>query len=360
MEVDLGRIGHNARTLVDRLSGRGISVTGVTKAVLGAPEVARVLVDAGVGSIGDSRIENLESMRLAGVEARMVLIRSPMISQATRVVAAADRSFNTETDVLASLSDAAVALGTTHEVVLMVELGDLREGILPGDLDAAVETALHLPGIRLVGLGANLACRSGVVPDASKMAELSALTSHVEQAFGIDLPVVSGGNSANLDASLGTDEIGRVNDLRLGESILLGREPLHRRAIPGLHTDAFTFVAEVIESKRKPTVPWGEIAQSAFGEVSRAPDRGCIMQSILGIGRQDVDPDGLSPPPGIDILSASSDHLVIATPELLPIGSTVAFAPNYSALLRAMTSPFVTTVWKLTDERVSRPAAASF
>jgi ornithine racemase len=346
LEVDLTKIGHNARTLVNRLAGRGIGVTGVTKAMLGAPELARVLVDAGVRSIGDARIDNLETMRRAGIDARMVLIRSPMISQAARVVATADASLNTEPDVLASLSEAALAIGMTHEVVLMVELGDLREGILPNDLDAVVAGLLRLRGLRFVGLGTNLACRSGVVPDVTKMAELSALTRHVEQVFGIDLQVVSGGNSANLDGALGTDEVGRVNDLRLGESILLGREPLHRRAIPGLYADAITVLAEVIESKRKPSVPWGTIAQGAFGEVDTVADRGLIMQSILAIGRQDVDPDGLDPPPDTDILSASSDHLVIGTPELLPIGSTVAFAPNYSSLLRAMTSPFVMTVWR--------------
>ena len=359
LEVDLGKIGHNARTLAGRLSGRGIGVTGVIKAMLGAPEVARTLIDAGVTSIGDARIENLESLRRAGIDARMVLIRSPMISQAARVVATAEASFNTEPDVLTALSEAADALGTVHEVILMVELGDLREGIMPDDLDDVVDMVLRLSGLRLVGLGTNLACRSGVVPDATKMAELSALTAHVEQSFGIDLPVVSGGNSGNLDGALGTDELGRINDLRLGESILLGREPLHRRSIPGLYDDAITIVAEVIESKLKPTVPWGEIAQGAFGEVDTAADRGMIVQSILAIGRQDVDPDGLTPPPDTEILSASSDHLVIATPELRPIGSSVAFAPNYSALLRAMTSPFVTPVWRLPGDRSTVPSGDS-
>lgn len=346
LEVDLDRIGHNARTLVDLLAGRGIGVTGVTKALLGAPEVAQVLVDAGVARLGDARVDNLESMRRAGIAAPMVLIRSPMISQAARVVAAADRSFNTEPDVLEALSDAAETRGTTHEVVLMVELGDLREGILPGDLAAVVNAVLYLPGLRLVGLGTNLACRSGVVPDAPKMAELSTLTTRTEEAFGIDLPVVSGGNSANLAGTLDNAEPGRINDLRLGESILLGREPLHRHTIPGLYDDTMAIAAEVIESKRKPSVPWGDLAQGAFGDVDTPTDRGVIMQSILAIGRQDVDPDGLCPPPGVEILSTSSDHLVIATTRPLAIGSTVTFRPDYSALLRAATSPFVRTVWQ--------------
>jgi predicted amino acid racemase len=59
LEIDLGKIYHNACTLVERLASRGISVTGVTKATLGSPEIAATLLQAGVGALGDSRIENL-------------------------------------------------------------------------------------------------------------------------------------------------------------------------------------------------------------------------------------------------------------------------------------------------------------
>ena len=120
---------------------------------------------------------------------------------------------------------------------------------------------------------------------------------------------VSGGNSANIDWALGTRDVGRINDLRLGESILLGREPLRRRPIAGLHTDAITLVAEVIESKVKPSRPWGRIAQAAFGEQPLAVDRGDVSQAILAVGHQDVDPAGLEPPDGIEILVPSRANL---------------------------------------------------
>jgi predicted amino acid racemase len=131
----------------------------------------------------------------------------------------------------------------------------------------------------------------------------------------------------------------------LGESILLGRETLHRQPIDGLHTDAITLIAEVIESKLKPSQPWGEIAQTAFGEKPPATDRGDISQTILAIGRQDTDPDGLLPPPGIEILGASSDHLIVDSGCHSPsVGAEITFQLNYSALVRAMTSPFVAKV----------------
>ena len=345
LEIDLNKIYHNARTLVDRLADRGISVTGVTKATLGSPEIASALIRAGVTALGDSRIENIEAMRRAHVPASMTLIRSPMISQAERVVTHADVSLNTELDVISRLSFAAKEARRTHGVVLMVELGDLREGIMPGDLENTVRETLRFPNIVLRGIGTNLACRSGVSPDAKNMAELSALADSIDATFGSTLSIVSGGNSGNLTWALSGEDTGRINDLRLGEAILLGRETLHRQPIDGLHTDAITLIAEVVESKTKPSLPWGEIAQTAFGEQPPSIDRGLIWQTILAIGRQDTDPCGLHAPPGITILGASSDHLIVDSGGgCLCIGAEMTFQLNYSALVRAMTSPFVAKV----------------
>ena len=358
LEIDLDKIRHNARTLVARLAGRGISVTGVTKATLGSPAVAGALLSAGVRVLGDSRIENIEALRRARVPASMTLLRAPMLSQATRVVAHADVSFNTEIDVIRALSSAAHATGRLHGVVLMVELGDLREGIMPGDLEHAARDTLGLPNIALRGIGANLACRSGVSPDDRNMSELSALADSLDATLGRRVGIVSGGNSANLDWALGTADTGRINNLRLGESILLGREPLRRRPIDGLHRDAITLVAEVIESSVKPSRPWGTIAETAFGALPPSADRGDVSQVIFALGRQDTDPEGLHAPPGIAILGASSDHLVADSGHgRLSVGAETRFQLDYSALLRAMTSPFVAKVVRPGARRAARPTS---
>jgi predicted amino acid racemase len=346
LEVRLDLLAHNATTLVSRLAQRNIRVTGVTKATLGSPEVARTLLGAGVAGLGESRIENVERLRAAGITAPITLLRSPSPSQVARVVAAADVSCNTEVDVLVDLGAAAVALGRTHGVLLMVELGDLREGILPVDTPDVLRRALSIPGIDVRGLGTNLACQQGIAPDASKMAELTELVRALEDDFGIHLPVVSGGNSANLDwLSAPFSDVGRINDLRLGESILLGREPLQRTAIAGLHLDAFTLVGEVIEAKAKPSVGWGNVAQTAFGEPGPGVDRGTTVRVLVALGRQDVDPDGLTPPRGFEVLGAGSDHLVLdAGQSTVTVGTELRFGLDYSALLRAATSPSVAFV----------------
>ncbi|MFV2064583.1 MAG: alanine/ornithine racemase family PLP-dependent enzyme [Chloroflexota bacterium] len=358
--MDLDKVHHNARSLVDALAERGISVTGVTKATLGSAEIARAWLRAGVTALGDSRIENIETLRGADVRAPFTLIRSPMPSQVDRVVMQSDVSLNTEIDVIRRLSAAATDAGRTHGVILMVELGDLREGIMAADLDDIVRETLSLPSLTLEGIGTNLACRSGVSPDAANMGELSALADSIEQTFGLTLRTVSGGNSANLDWALSGADTGRINELRLGESLLLGREPLHRRPIEGLHGDAFTLVTEVIESKRKPSQPWGVIAQAAFGQPSASPGGGEMQQAILAIGEQDTDPAGLGAPPGIEIVAASSDHLVVdcGQERLLP-GDGVRFQLNYSALVRAMTSPFVAKVMQVAEPRIPTRTTSS-
>ncbi len=358
LEIDLDKIYHNAHELLTRLAERGISVTGVTKAALGSVEIANTLLQAGLTSLGDSRIENIKAMRLAGEgaltkDAAMLLIRSPMLSQIAQVVRYADMSCNTEIDVIKKLSAEAHKQGRTHQILLMVELGDLREGIMPEDLIDTVREVLGLPNIWLKGIGTNLACRSGVSPDATNMAKLSELADLIEATFDVTLDVVSGGNSANIQWALNDTQADtlRINNLRLGEAILLGCEPLQRQPIDGLHSNAITLVAEVIESKRKPSQPTGDIAQSAFGEAlspndPALTDRGMVKQAILAIGIQDIDPSGLQAPAGIEILGASSDHLVIEPVKNdLLVGEEVTFQLNYSALVRAMTSPFVAKVF---------------
>lgn len=346
LEIDLAKISSNARILVERLGKRGIAVTGVTKATLGCPTIAAALLNAGVSGIGDSRIENVERMRAAlGNGPAISLIRSPMLSQTERVVCSANVSFNTELAVVRQLSVAAKLANRTHAVVLMVELGDLREGFMPDRLMDAVDEILRMPNIVLRGIGTNLACLSGTVPDASKMAALSCLARTIEQTFNLTLDIVSGGNSANMDWAFEAKEHGRINDLRLGEAILFGREALNRNPIDDMHCDAFRLVAEIIEAKVKPTQPWGEIAQNAFGEKVRIADRGELSRAILAVGRQDIDSAGLEPPAGMAILGASSDHLVLDTGDkCLAVGEEVVFGINYSAVLSAMTSPFVEKV----------------
>jgi len=345
LETDLDAVESNTRTLVGLLGPRGIRVTGVTKAALGSPGVAAAMLRGGAHGLGDSRVENLGRLAAAGLDAPRTLIRSPMLSQVEAVVGCATTSLNSERVVLEALSAAASRRGLPHSVVLMVELGDLREGVLAADLVALARVAATLPCLVLAGIGANLACQSGVVPDQANMDELSRLVAEVESATDATLPMVSGGNSASLGWALRTDDVGRVDDLRLGESILLGLDPLTRQPIAGLRTDAVSLVAELIEVQAKPAVPWGLRAQSAFGTPRGRPGTGVVRQGILAVGHHDVDAAGLRAPPGVSMLGMSSDHLVVDLGDHgAVVGDELAFGLGYAGLLRAVTSPFVAVV----------------
>jgi predicted amino acid racemase len=342
IEINLGKISHNAHRLKELYAAKGIGLFGVTKAVCGNPAVADVLVSAGIDTLADSRVQNIVRMRQAGINAEFVLLRAPGPSQAESVVTEADISLNTESAVVERLSAIATEKNSIHKIILMVELGDLREGLMPADLLPAVERLQANKGVILAGIGTNLACFGGVKPDQENIERLSSLAGEIEDRFGINLEYVSGGNSANYDWFKSTEDVGRVNNLRLGESIYLGRETLCRRPIPGLYTDAFKLIAEVIEAKVKPSKPYGEIGQDAFGNVPEFHDGGPMKRALLGIGLQDVVVSGLTPRLDIDIIGASSDHIIVdAREEDLEVGDEVEFELNYTALLSAMTSPYV-------------------
>ncbi len=127
-----------------------------------------------------------------------------------------------------------------------------------------------------------------------------------------------------------------------GEAMLLGCDTLSGEQILDLHTDAFTLVAEVIELKTKPSRPDGEIVRDAFGHVPVFEDKGNMERAILALGRQDVDVSAIKPRIKADVLGASGDHLVLDVSGLgLEVGAEIRFDVAYSALLRAMTSPYV-------------------
>ncbi len=319
---------------------------GVSKAVLGEPAVAEAMIRGGVRFIADSRIENIQRMKKAGISARLVLLRTAL-SQAELVVESADISLNTEIETLQMLSYYAKAHNRVHRVIIMVELGDLREGVMPCDLIQFIQKARSFPYIKIIGIGCNLACYGGVKPDSKNMRMLSELVEIVENEFDIILEVVSGGNSANYEWAKSNHATGNINNLRIGESILLGCETVNRQPIPGLHTRAFQLVAEVIESKQKPSLPFGAACQDAFGTVpnfqaSKFRDRGVRQRAIIALGRQDVLTSGLTPDDRLEILGSSSDHTILDSQNhRLQIGDEVNFSLDYGGLLSAMTSPFI-------------------
>lgn len=351
--IDLEKISHNIRTLKKFYETKGVHIMGVTKVVCGDPRIANVLIKNGLNYLADSRITNIKRMWCDGIDTKFLLLRT-LLSEVDSVVKYADISLNSELSIIRALSKVAKKNDTTHKIILMIELGDLREGVMPIHLNEIVRSTLRLEGIELVGIGTNLACFGGVRPDKRKMIQLSSIANDLEKRFQISLPIISGGNSANYNWFESTDDVGRINNLRIGESIFLGCETLEKVPIPDLFTDAFTLHAEVIESGVKPSVPNGETGLDAFGNEPSFEDLGDIQRAILGVGKQDVRTEGLTPPSGMTTLGANSDHLILNTNKIkLKVGDTVALGLNYASLLSVMNSSTVAKQYVQTTN--SRP-----
>ena len=342
--IDVDKIEHNTRTIVALCKRNGIEVTGVTKVTCGHPQVAKAMLRGGVNGIADSRLENIHRLIKAGIDAKRMLLRLPALSIAAEVVESVAVSLNSELAVLEALSTAAQRLGRQHDVVLSVDLGDLREGIWPDDLVPFFTEALRLPGIHIKGLGTNLACFAGVVPDQENMNRLVGLVAEVERCCNIRLEWISAVNSSGLELIAAGGMPARVNHARIGEAILLGRETTQRKPWPDTYQDAFVLHAEVLELKKKPSLPLGNRSEDAFGQRPAFEQRGEILRALLNVGREDIDVDGITPQdPDVVILGASSGYLVVDVTDAgnIQVGDTLSFSLNYAALLAAMTSAYV-------------------
>lgn len=343
IDIDILKIAHNVKQLKKIYTSKGINIIGVTKVIGGNPLIASILVKNGITILADSRIINIKKMKEAGILAQYLLLRTPSLSQVKEVIDNVDISLNSELVVLKKLSKYALKKHIKHKVILMIELGDLREGVMPSEVDHTVREILKLKGLCLIGIGANLACLNGISPSLDKMNELSSIAIHIERKFKVLLHIISGGNSANYQWFKSSKNIGRINNLRIGESIFLGRETLSRNPISGLFTDIFTLITEVIESKLKPSMPYGEIYQNVSGIIPAIRDRGFIKRAILNIGLQDTIISGIIPKQDIIIIGASSDHIIVDNTKTdLKVGDTVEFTLNYEALLRTINSPYIT------------------
>lgn len=337
IRIDSTKIIENYLTLKANFKKKNMSITPVVKVLAGDTTLVKLLAKNGAETIGDSRIENIRKFKEARIPAQFVLLRLPAKSEIHEIVTFADYSLNSSVEIIAMLNDEAEKQSKHHGILLMIEMGDLREGVSPEKALEIAEKMSTMNNVYLKGIGANFACFGGVAPTDEKMKLLSGIANTIPH-----IDWVSGGNSANINWVRHAKDTYTINHLRLGESILLGRETLLREPIPELHLDAFVLEAEVIEFEKKDSKPDGTIVQDAFGNTPNFKDEGLMYRAILNIGRQDIDPEGIEPlDNSIKVLGASSDHLIVKSDSVLHLGDTLKFIPNYSALLRIMTSPYV-------------------
>lgn len=345
LEIDLAALRQNFTAAAALCRAVGIQVAGVVKGCNALPEIARAYRESGASELASSRIEQIMQLRQAGIEGPYLLLRIPMPSECDEVVRWCDTSLNSEITVLRALEEACVRQGKTHRVIMMADLGDLREGFWDKDemVAACVQVEREMPHLHLAGVGVNLGCYGAIQPTPEKLGELVAIAERVESQIGRKLEVISGGATSSFTLVHWGTMPPRINHLRIGEAVLLAKD-LHDSW--GIHDmDYFSrstmrIRAQVLEVKKKPTYPQGTIVIDAFGHKPTFVDRGIRRRALVSLGRADVgNLEELIPlDAGVTVLGGASDHCILDVEDCaqdVQVGDVLSFAINYGHMLCA-------------------------
>jgi len=347
IEIYLNKLEYNAKKVVELCRLRDIEVAAVTKGFCACPQIAEAILKAGVKMLADSRMDNLKKLHTFPVP--KMLLRIPMKSELDDVVAHADIVLISEIETARELGRKALDKNKWQKVIIMVDLGDLREGFWLGDVIEAAGEIINIRGIELVGIGTNLSCYGGVIPTKENLDKLVSFAEEIEERYDVVLDIISGGNTSSIYLVFNDEIPDKINNLRIGESILVGRDTVSGRKLEGFYNDTFVLKAEVVEVKEKPSIPIGETGLDAFGKVPVFEDKGIRRRAIIAVGRQDVDPENLIPEDDdIVVVGGSSDHIILDISECekdYRVGDIIVFNLTYGGMLRLMTSPYVKKVF---------------
>ena len=351
LEIDLDKLKDNLAALTERCQSASVEIAGVVKGFTALPEAAGVYTECGVRSLASSRLSQLRALRGAGVACERVLIRIPMLSELPEVAEVADMSLQSEVETLRALNTACAEQGRVHKVLLMLDLGDLREGFWSREelIDAALEVEYRLDWLELAGIGTNLGCYGSIAATPEKMRELVSAAEVVERAIGRRLRYISGGASTSVHMLLDGTMPERINHLRIGEFALFGG--IYGCYPDFMHRDVFTLHMEVVECKSKPSYPVGEQTVDAFGRTREYTDRGIRLRALCAAGRVDYgDPFDLTPRrSGVEVLGASSDHTILDVEEAHPtvcVGDVLDFDVSYGSAVYLTNTPEVHIVYR--------------
>ena len=343
--IDRDKLRNNCTQIVKHCEARGIAVAGVIKGAGGLPEIARLYRSCGAAQLATSRLEQMELWRREGIPGPYMLLRVPGLSELPEVARLADYSLQSDATTLDALNSVCAEQGVTHRVIVMADLGDLREGFW--DKTEMVEVCCHveqgLDHLHLAGVGVNLGCYGAVKPTPENMEQLVDIARAVEARIGRRLEIVSGGATSSYTlVHWGTMPQG-INHLRIGETALLAKDLQVDWGISDMDyllRGTMRLEAEIIELRKKPTHPVGETVIDAFGNRPTFLDRGMRLRALAAFGRADVGQVEtlLCREPGMTVIGGSSDHCILDVedcPRALRVGDVVSFDLSYSHMLYA-------------------------
>ena len=320
----------------------------VSKLLCGNRMYIKELIDMGVVEIHDSRISNLAKVKEINPDVQTVYIKPPSKRNLGDVVRYADVSLNSELNTIRWISEEALKQNRKHKIIIMVETGDLREGVMGDHLLEFYAKVFELPNLEIIGLGTNLNCLNGVLPSADKLIQLSLYKQIIELKFNKKIPWVSAGTSVTIPLMLRKQLPKGANHFRIGETLYFGVDLVEEKTIEGMHDDVFELFAEIIEMQEKPLLPTGTLASNPQGEVAVIDESlygKSSFRAILDLGLLDVDPKYLLPDDGaFEILGASSDMIIInlgENPKKYKVGDLIKFQLKYMGALAILNSSYI-------------------
>jgi ornithine racemase len=337
-------------TFLDTLfKERNIEWGVVTKLLCGNTIYIKELINLGVKEMHDSRISNLKKIKKLNSDIQTVYIKPPSKLNIEKIVKYADVSFNTEIYTIKLLSEEAIKQNKVHKIIIMIEMGDLREGVLGEELMSFYEQIFSLPNIEIRGIGTNLNCLSGVLPTQDKLIQLSLYKQLIEAKFNVKISWVSGGTSVAVPLMLKNARPMAVNHFRVGEALFFGKDLFTGETMEGMHNDVFKLYAEIIEITEKPNNPTGELGENVAGHTYEVNDDVDLsetsLRAILDFGLLDMQPQYLAPADeSITIIDSSSDMTVIDisdSKKKYKVGDLVSFDLQYMGALYLLNSDYI-------------------
>jgi predicted amino acid racemase len=348
VELDREKLRANFNLLKERFEQYEVEWGVVTKMLCGNKLYLQEILNLGVKEIHDSRISNLKAVKELDETVQTVYIKPPAKRAIKKLVTYADVSLNTEMVTLKLINEEAKRQNKKHKVVIMIELGDLREGVMGEKVVEFFRRVFELSNIEVVGMGSNLNCLHGVMPSADKFIQLNLYKELIKAHFNFEIPSVSGGTSVVLPMLFRKELPKSVNHFRIGETLYFGLNIEAGETFEGMHDDVFKLRMEIIELTEKPMLPVGELAENPSGQMLEIDENlygKTSLRAILDAGLLDISPDFLIPyDENIEIVGASSDMLVLdlgKSTQEYKVGDLVDFRLKYMGALGIMNSNYI-------------------
>ena len=348
IELNKSKLLHNFHFLDDLFKKNDINWGVVSKILCGNKEYLKLLLDLEIQEVHDSRISNLKVIKSIDPKVQTVYIKPPPKKSIKGLVKYADVSLNTEFETIKLISEEAQKQDKIHKIIIMIEMGDLREGVMGEDLIEFYSSIFKLPNINVIGIGTNLNCLNGIMPTHDKMIQLSLYEQLIEATFDKKIPWVSGGSSVTIPMIYKKLIPKGVNHFRIGETLFFGNNLITNKALKGMKTDVFKLFTEIIELTEKPKVPTGEVGTNVAGESPEINENDygkTSFRAILDIGLLDIEIKSITPANKRHKLSGASSDMIILdigrNSGKLKTGDMVEFKLDYMGVLRILNSDYI-------------------